>query len=267
MNLLATGGRLLSTSGQLLGVQANYLADVVVYPSLPFYFESYTGNNDRFRWQNLGTAGGYMNTRGNVNSPGRMLTSEARPLYTIPSGSAYDPWDIPNASASASDYTFYLLLRGTDTDTDNFGGYIIDWQQPSGADRTIMGYAGPAGTAEIGTFYQSGQFSYLTGAPRAPLGQFKIFTWVCRAGAPVRVYDETDTIIFSSGVSYMPVALNGLGQPVGAGNLSNQSLGTSIGSGRAASADFAGFALDTVAHTTQAQRDAVRPKWRADLGF
>ncbi|MBJ6145747.1 hypothetical protein [Hymenobacter sp. BT559] len=239
-----------------------------VYPTLPLYFESYSGQNDMYRWQNMGTLGGYMNTRGNINSPGRMLTSEALPLYTIPSGSAYDPWDIPNVSAGASDYTFYLLLRGTTFDTDNFGGYIIDWQQPpGGGDRTILGYAGPQGTAEIGTFYQSGQFTNMGAAPRAPVDQLKIFTWVLQNGQPVRVYDETDALLFSSSFNYLRVALNGLGQPIGAGNLSNQSLGTSIGSGRPASADFGGFALDTVAHTTKAQRDAVRAKWRQDLNF
>ncbi len=236
------------------------------YPGLPFYFESYAPGNNAYQWRNLGTAGGAILTEKGM--PGRVLSNEELPFYQYPSSGAFDTWELPNISATPSDYTFYVLLRGTDKgfDSSGVGAYVLDFQKPNGVDRTIFGYSRPDGTAEIGVFYQNGQFVNQGVAPRAEPGTIKVFIWVCQQGQPVRVYDETNQLVYTSSITYSPFAINSYGLAPTNGNLLNQTLGSSIGSGRTVGADFGGFAADTKVHDA-ATRAAVVAKWRADLKF
>jgi hypothetical protein len=237
------------------------------YPNIPLYFESYTGQNTSLEWQNFGTLGGSMYVVD--GQPGRPLSREKRPAFMAAIRAELRPWQIPNVSEVPSDYTFYVVVRGTSfEDVAGVGGYLIDISKPDGSDRVIFGYANPQGTAEVSTFYQFGVFQENGPALRAPAGLFEIFAIVCQAGQPVRVYDKTDALRFTSSVIYQPFAIKYEGLTSDGRPANRQVLGSSrdLG-GRVTGADFAGFAVDTKAHTTKAQRDAVRAKWRADLNI
>lgn len=237
------------------------------YPNLPLYLESYTGNNTRYQWQNYGTLGGTVNTVG--QQLGRAIQSDAggKSYYATTALSA--PWELPNLSATPSDFTFYACIKpfsGAAPSDEAAGGYIIDWLKQNYGDRTIMGYGNPSGQGELGAFYHLGQYAQ-GAAPRVQ--GVAILTWVLAAGQPLRVYDVNDKVLFESDFKYTPINMNCHGLvPADAQNYNAfQVFGSSAGTGRLAEVDWFGFAADTTAHTTKAQRDAVRAKWRIDLNF